>query len=323
MPKIAVYAGHGGSDYGAVANGVYEKNINLAISNALSDILRQRGYTVLNNRTTDVDRNITQDARKANNWGADALIEIHMNSNESTPGNGTEMLYSIKDTGRGRQLAQASLNAITALGFTDRGIRTQINEEGQDEFGILRLTNMPAVLAETAFINNASDLRKLNVYDAAEAYASAVQRVFPISGSSPPPPPPSGGGSGTRGIQSTLNTRYGLGLTVDGIVGPKTRDGIVRGMQTELNRQYGNTLTVDGVFGPASRSAAVNVSSGARGNITYLIQAALYLKGYTVTPDGVFGSQTEAAVKSFQRSAGLATDGIAGPATQTALFRNW
>ncbi len=320
MPKIAVYAGHGGSDYGAVANGVYEKDINLAISNAVSDILRRRGYDVLNNRTTDVNRNITRDAKMANDWGADALLEIHLNSNAGTPGSGTEMLYSIKDTGKGRQFAQACLDNITALGFADRGIRTQLNENGQDEFGILRLTNMPAVLAETAFINNPSDLQKLNVYSAAEAYANAVTRVFPAGGASSPPPS-SGGGTGIRGIQNTLNERYGLGLTADGVAGPQTRAGLIKGLQIELNRQFGRNLTVDGKFGPATRAATVNVRPGARGNLTYLIQAALYLKGYTVTPDGIFGTQTEAAVKSFQRSAGLSTDGIAGPATQAALFR--
>ncbi|MDR1670039.1 MAG: N-acetylmuramoyl-L-alanine amidase [Oscillospiraceae bacterium] len=341
MPKIAVYAGHGGSDFGAVANGVYEKNINLAISNAVSDILRQKGYDVLNNRTADVDRNITRDANMANDWKADGLLEIHLNSNAGKPGSGTEMLYSIKDTGKGKQLAQASLDNLVALGFADRGIRTQTDANGQDEFGILRLTNMPAVLAETAFINNPLDLQKLNVYQVAEAYADAVQQVFPLGSAPlppPPPPPPSppgggtpppapgggssppSGGTGIRDIQNTLNERYGLGLAADGLAGPLTRAGLVKGLQIELNRQFGRTLAVDGVFGPATGAAAVNVRPGARGNLTYLIQAALYLKGYSVTPDGIFGPKTETAVTAFQRSAGLAPDGIAGPATQTALF---
>jgi peptidoglycan hydrolase-like protein with peptidoglycan-binding domain len=37
--------------------------------------------------------------------------------------------------------------------------------------------------------------------------------------------------------------------------------------------------------------------------------------------DGVFGSETQEAVKSAQRSFNLEPDGIVGPATWTALLR--
>ena len=56
MPKIAVYAGHGGSDPGAVSGGLREKDLTLAVSNAATEILRGWGYTVLNNRTTEAVR---------------------------------------------------------------------------------------------------------------------------------------------------------------------------------------------------------------------------------------------------------------------------
>ena len=56
LPRIAVYAGHGGSDPGAVSGGLREKDLNLAVSNAVTEILRGWGYTVLNNRTTEGDR---------------------------------------------------------------------------------------------------------------------------------------------------------------------------------------------------------------------------------------------------------------------------
>ena len=39
-----------------------------------------------------------------------------------------------------------------------------------------------------------------------------------------------------------------------------------------------------------------------------------------LAPDGVFGAITEAAVRDFQRSAGLAADGVAGPQTLAKLF---
>lgn len=324
MPKIAVFAGHGGSDFGAVANGVYEKNLNLAISNATSDILRRMGYEVINNRTTDVERNITRDAEMANREGADALVEIHMNSNEGTPGTGTEVFYQVRDTGKGRELADAILANMEALGFYNRGAKVNVNAAGQDTFGILRLTNMPAVLLETAFINNPLDLQRLNVLEVADAVAEAVAKVFPLNAPpvipGPPvePVPPS---TVIRSIQATLNSRYNLGLTVDGIAGPLTRSGLVKGFQTELNRQFGRNLVVDGIFGPQTRAATVNVRPGARGNMSFIIQAALYLRGFEdIIPDGIFGPATEQAVRMFQTANGLAADGIAGPQTQAALF---
>ncbi|MCL2014178.1 MAG: N-acetylmuramoyl-L-alanine amidase [Oscillospiraceae bacterium] len=320
MPKIAVFAGHGGTDYGAVANGLYEKNINLALSNEVTRILRSRGYEVINNRTTDVNRNINADSAFANSSNADAVVEIHMNSNLGTPGTGTEAYYSIN--GSGRELARALVNNIAALGFANRGIKTRTNAAGQDYFGIIRNTNAPAVLLEVAFINNPNDIALLNINRVSQAISNAVMQIFPLVTTPPPSPPlPPSGNPVIRQIQTTLNQRYNAGLTVDGIFGRMTKAAIVRGLQTELNRQFGRNLVTDGIWGPATRAAVVNVRPGAAGNITYLIQAALASRGYNVTPDGVFGPGTESAVRAFQRDQGLAVDGIAGPVTQDRLFR--
>ena len=314
---IAVFAGHGGSDYGAVANGIYEKNINLALSNETSRILRQRGYQVINNRTTDVNRDINADAALANRSNAEAVVDIHMNSNAGAPGTGVEAYYSITG-GRGKDLALALVNNIAALGFANRGIKTRLTPTGQDFFGIIRLTNAPAVLLETAFLNNPNDMARLDIGRVSQAIADAITQVFPLTA----PPPPGPGDPVIRQIQTMLNQRYGTGLVVDGIFGRATKAAMVMGLQTELNRQFGRNLVVDGIFGPLTRAATVNVRPGAAGNITFLIQAALFTRGYTsVIPDGVFGPATEAAVRAFQRDQGLMADGVAGPLTQDRLFR--
>ncbi len=51
------------------------------------------------------------------------------------------------------------------------------------------------------------------------------------------------------------------------------------------------------------------------------LQAALLAQGFTVSRDGVFGKETEAALRSFQASRGLSTDGIAGPQTWGAVLK--
>ncbi len=314
MPKIAVYAGHGGSDYGAVGNGLREKDLNLALSNEVTRILRQNGYDVINNRTTDVNRDIARDADLANRNNVDALVEIHLNSNPGMPQSGTETYYSVRDTGKGKALGRAINDRIVALGFKDRGVKTMTNSLGNDALKIIRLSEAPPVLVEAAFINSMQDMDKFNVNEVARAIAGGIMQEFPMS-------KPSAGDSVIRSIQSTLNQRYNTNLAVDGIAGAKTKQALVKGLQSELNRQYGANLVVDGVFGNATRAATKSVRKGARGNITYLIQAALYIKGYKTTPDGVFGDKTEAAVKEFQRRSGLTADGIVGPATQAALFK--
>lgn len=59
---------------------------------------------------------------------------------------------------------------------------------------------------------------------------------------------------------------------------------------------------------------------GLHGSDVEALQVALVAKGYDVgASDGAFGPKTDAAVRAFQKSAGLAVDGIAGPATLKAL----
>ena len=241
MPTIAVYAGHGGSDPGAVSGGRREKDLTLSVSNATTQILRGWGYRVINNRTTDVDRSITRDANLANDNNADALVEIHFNSNAGTPGTGTEVFHSVRDWGPGRALASAILRQIVALGFRDRGVKTQLNAQGQDAFAILRLTNMPAVLVECAFINNPNDMAMLDINTMANAIATGVREVFPVSGGgSSDGMPPFGGvlirmgdrGDAVRQIQRCLN-RVRVNhptirqLSEDGIFGPLTFEAVV------------------------------------------------------------------------------------------------
>lgn len=60
--------------------------------------------------------------------------------------------------------------------------------------------------------------------------------------------------------------------------------------------------------------------NGSTGNEVRQIQRALKNQGfYTGSVDGIYGTATEAAVRSFQAAKGLAVDGVSGPATLSAL----
>lgn len=138
---------------------------------------------------------------------------------------------------------------------------------------------------------------------------------------SPTPTPTPSGNTTIKYIQETLNNRYGTGIAVDGYYGSNTKKALVKGLQIELNNQYGAGLSIDGIFGAKTKSACPIVRKGARGNITWLIQAMLYCRGYNTNGiDGVYGDGTKNAVYNFQKNNGLLSDGICGKNTFEKLF---
>lgn len=149
MSKVYIGVGHGGSDPGAVANGLKEKDLTLDISKACRDYLESNGVSVKMSRTSDQESSVNGKVREANSWGADLVVEIHINAGG---GDGTEVYYS-RVGGKGKVLAQNILNSIVKLGQQSRGIKTKLNSKGTDYFGIIRDTNAPAVLVECAFID--------------------------------------------------------------------------------------------------------------------------------------------------------------------------
>ena len=125
-------------------------------------------------------------------------------------------------------------------------------------------------------------------------------------------------------IQSTYNSRYGniLGqIAVDGSAGPNTKKHIIMALQYEMNIQYGCNLSRDGSFGPLSKRQFKDLKKGVSGNITWICQAFLYIKGYDPKGlDSLYGPGMEECVKQYQRNNGLKVDGILGMNTAYKLF---
>lgn len=115
---------------------------------------------------------------------------------------------------------------------------------------------------------------------------------------------------------------YGYKIKVDGLKGPETKRGLVKVLQNELNKQFGAGLVVDGLPGPKTYAALVAVRKGAKGNITKVLQALLYIAGHNPgNLDGDFGGNTYKAVRSYQSAtSGLTVDGTPGQATWTKLI---
>ena len=82
MTKIAIDAGHGGADPGAVYQGRQEKEDNLKLALAVGERLQNGGLDVYYTRTEDIYQTPYQKAMAANESGADFLISLHRNSSE-------------------------------------------------------------------------------------------------------------------------------------------------------------------------------------------------------------------------------------------------
>lgn len=149
--RIALDAGHGGSDPGAVYKGRQEKDDTLDLTLAVGDILKKNGIDVYYTRTTDEYETPFKKATDANNSGADLFVSIHRNSSEN-PNQylGVETLvYS--DTGLKAEVARNINNQLEDAGFKNLGVDERKN------LVVLKRTKMPAVLVEAGFINNDKD----------------------------------------------------------------------------------------------------------------------------------------------------------------------
>ena len=174
--KIFIDPGHGGSDPGAVGNGVTEEFVNLNVSLELARLLRDAGYEVRIYRTTSDDNvlenknaDLRNRAQTANNWNADYFISIHTNSSVRPDARGVEA-YVYRLGGTSERLAQSIVDSVAEdLGSRNRGVM-------QANFAVLRRTHMPAVLVELGYLTNTTEALNLNSPAWQRAVAASIFR---------------------------------------------------------------------------------------------------------------------------------------------------
>ena len=128
--------------------------------------------------------------------------------------------------------------------------------------------------------------------------------------------------SGSKGelvelVQRMLNERgYACG-SADGIFGTKTESAV-------RSYQKAKGLSVDGIVGTNTYAKLFTdclLKDGSRGELVKALQTRLNEQGYGAgSADGIFGRNTEKAVKALQSAAGIATDRKVGKNTWTALL---
>jgi N-acetyl-anhydromuramyl-L-alanine amidase AmpD len=143
--------------------------------------------------------------------------------------------------------------------------------------------------------------------DVAAAIGGPAPRTWPIvqRGQS---------GERVKTVQYLLR-EYGINVTADGIFGPAT-ESAVKTFQTSKG------VTADGIVGAATWEVLVFVTKrNDSGDAVRAIQSQLISKGYSLTIDGFFGASTETAVRSFQTSRSILSDGIVGLDTWNQLVK--
>lgn len=167
-------SGHGGSDPGAVAYGLKEKDINLQIMLTCRDELKRHGVKVFCSRTKDENDPVAQEVKEANKSKADIAVSFHTNAGG---GDGSESFAHSKSK-EGKKLAKLCEKQVKVIGQNSRGVK-----DG-DHLYFINGTSMPAVLCECAFVDNNKDNDIIDTKSEQKAfgvaYAKAILEYFGI-----------------------------------------------------------------------------------------------------------------------------------------------
>jgi N-acetylmuramoyl-L-alanine amidase len=208
---VVIDAGHGGKDPGARGNSSWEKDINLNAAKALRDRLEKSGrYKVIMTRDTDSFVDLPARVRIARGADADLFISLHSDSGGDGSTRGAS-IYTLSDSGSERiakkalikgdwSLADMPNDAIVSRILVDLTQRATKNRSAtfaqlvmdnisettpllktnlrQAGFVVLLAPDVPAVLLEMGFVNNAKDEAMLTDSRSREAMMGQVAKAI-------------------------------------------------------------------------------------------------------------------------------------------------
>ena len=184
---VVLDAGHGGTDPGAIYNGVREKDLNFTM---LYDMGRKHfdsnnsPIKVYYTRTTDVFITLKDRAAFASKVGADLFVSLHMNAATNTAASGTEVYYSLSNNApnnaglTSKALATLMVNNLSSnLGTRNRGAKYQ-------QYTVVHTNTVPAILIELGFMSNKDDFalitNKTNQEKSAKVIYDTLCKVFEL-----------------------------------------------------------------------------------------------------------------------------------------------
>lgn len=178
---VVLDPGHGGSDPGKIGiNGSKEKDINLAISQALKDCLEEKGIRVVltredaNGLYKESDSNKKQaDMRTRceiiDQAEAELTVSIHQNSYTAESVCGPQVFYHVQSA-EGEKAAACLQEALNR----DLEIARPREIKSNNTYYILKQTKTPVVIAECGFLSNYEEAEKLITSDYQKKVAEAL-----------------------------------------------------------------------------------------------------------------------------------------------------
>ena len=184
---IVIDPGHGGTDPGAIGNGIIEKDLNLKISQYMYDRFRNLGIPVVMTRTTDETVSPSERVRRIldayGNYNDVIVISNHINADE-TVADGAETIYALRNN---NVLSNLILEEIRKEGQNTRGPyqRRLPSDNSRDYYFIHRNTGVTQpVIVEYGFLDSSGDdpdQLKANYENYAEAVVRAVLRYLNLT----------------------------------------------------------------------------------------------------------------------------------------------
>ena len=163
--KVVLDAGHGGSDYGAIREGINEKDITLDITQRVASILKSKGYKVALTRANDTYVSLQDRVEFSENETPEIFVSIHVNSAVAVEPKGIETHYYHDYS---KELARVVQNhLIKDINTKDRGLL-------KSKFYVINHTTVPAILIETGFISNEEERNELVTDSRKQKTAKAI-----------------------------------------------------------------------------------------------------------------------------------------------------
>lgn len=163
--KVVLDAGHGGSDYGAIREGINEKDITLDITQRVASILKSKGYKVALTRADDTYVSLQDRVEFSEKETPEIFVSIHVNSAVAVEPKGIETHYYHDYS---KELARVVQNhLIKDIDTKDRGLL-------KSKFYVINHTTVPAILIETGFISNEEERNELVTDSRKQKTAKAI-----------------------------------------------------------------------------------------------------------------------------------------------------
>jgi len=163
--KVVLDPGHGGSDYGAIREGINEKDITLDVARRVASILKSKGYKVAMTRTDDTYVSLEDRVEFSENEAPEIFVSIHVNSAVACEPKGIETHYYHDYSKELARVVHARL--IKAIDTKDRGLF-------KSKFYVINHTTVPAILVEMGFLSNAEERSELITDSRKQKTAKAI-----------------------------------------------------------------------------------------------------------------------------------------------------